>query len=48
MTTYVYDGFGDTIQQTSPDTLKTIYLYDADGNLTGKNADRHQFLKRHL
>ena len=36
-TTYVYDGFGDTIQQNSPDTLKTIYYYDADANLTGKN-----------
>ena len=36
-TTYVYNGFGDTIQQTSPDTLTTIYFYDADSNLTGKN-----------
>ncbi len=37
ITSYVYDGFGDTIQQNSPNTLKTIFWYDADANLTGKN-----------
>jgi RHS repeat-associated protein len=36
-TTTVYDGFGDKIQQNSPDSLKTIYYYDADYNLTGRN-----------
>ena len=43
MTTYVYDGFGDTIQQNSPDTLKTIYYYDGDSNLTGKNESGINF-----
>ena len=36
MTSYVYDGFGDTIQQTSPNTLTTTYFYDGDRNQTGK------------
>jgi RHS repeat-associated protein len=36
-TTYVYDGFGDTIQQNSPDSLKTIFYYDSDFNVTGVN-----------
>jgi len=34
VTTYIYDGFGDVIEQTSPDSGKTVYHYDADGNLT--------------
>ena len=33
-TSYVYDGFGDLIQQTSPDTGLTVYHYDADANVT--------------
>jgi RHS repeat-associated protein len=37
VTSFVYDGFGDAIQQNSPDSLKTIYYYDEDSNLTGKN-----------
>ncbi len=35
-TQFVYDGFGDLIQQTSPDSGKTIYSYDSDGNLVSK------------
>jgi RHS repeat-associated protein len=35
-TSYVYDGFGDAIQQTSPDTGTSVFHYDADGNLTQK------------
>jgi RHS repeat-associated protein len=42
-TTYVYDGFGDKIQQNSPDTLKTIFYYDADANLTGRNQSGLNF-----
>jgi RHS repeat-associated protein len=42
VTTYVYDGFGDAIEQMSPDSGTAIYYYDADGNLTqsvdGANA----------
>jgi len=37
LTSYVYNGFGDAIQQTSPDAGTTIYFYDPDSNLTGKN-----------
>src|SRR5207248_402636 len=36
-TSWVYDGFGEAIQQKSPDTLKTIYYYDPDSNVTGIN-----------
>jgi len=36
VTSYVYNGFGDLIQQTSPDSGKTVYKYDANGNLTWK------------
>ena len=36
VTTYVYDGFGDLIQTSSPDTGKTVYRYDPAGNLTQK------------
>jgi len=35
-TSYVYDGFGDAIQQASPDSGTTVYHYDADSNLTQK------------
>ena len=35
-TSYVYDGFGDLIQQTSPDTGTAVFHYDSDGNLTQK------------
>ena len=35
-TSYVYDGFGDAIQVTSPDTGTAVYHYDSDGNLTQK------------
>jgi RHS repeat-associated protein len=35
-TSYVYDGFGDVIQVTSPDTGTAVYYYDSDGNLTKK------------
>ena len=36
MTSYVYNGFGDKIQETSPDRGTTVYYYDGDGNLTSK------------
>jgi RHS repeat-associated protein len=36
VTSYVYDGFGDKIQETSPDRGTTVYYYDGDGNLTSK------------
>jgi RHS repeat-associated protein len=35
-TLFVFDGFGDAIQQTSPDSGITVYHYDSDGNLTSK------------
>ena len=35
-TSYVFDGFGDVIQATSPDTGAAVYHYDSDGNLTQK------------
>lgn len=35
-TSYVYDGFGDVIQQASPDSGTTVYHYDPDSNLTQK------------
>jgi YD repeat-containing protein len=30
---YEFDGFGDLIQQASPDTGITVYGFDAAGNL---------------
>lgn len=36
VTSNVYDGFGETIQQNSPDSGITVYRYDADGNLISK------------
>ena len=33
-TAYVHDGFGDAIQQTSPDTGTTVFWYDANGAVT--------------
>ena len=36
VTSYVYDGFGDLIEQVSPDSGTTVYHYDADGNRTSK------------
>jgi RHS repeat-associated protein len=35
-TSYVFDGFGDRIQVTNPDTGTAVYHYDSDGNLTQK------------
>jgi RHS repeat-associated protein len=35
-TSYEYDGFGDDIWLLSADTGATVYVYDADGNLTQK------------
>jgi RHS repeat-associated protein len=35
-TLYVYDGFGDAIEQTSPDSGVTVFYFDKDGNLTHK------------
>ncbi len=35
-TTYARDGFGDVIQQTSPDSGTAVFHYDADANLTSK------------
>ncbi len=32
--TYVYDGFGDEIQEISADRGTWVYTYDSDGNLT--------------
>ncbi|WP_347557573.1 RHS repeat-associated core domain-containing protein [Robbsia sp. KACC 23696] len=37
-TTYVRNGFGDVIQQTSPDTGADVFWYDAHGNPT-KHSD---------
>lgn len=34
MTAYVYDGFGNVIQTTSPDTGVTVYEVDLAGNRT--------------
>jgi RHS repeat-associated protein len=42
-TSYVYNGFGDTIQQNSPDSLKTIYFYDPDRNVIGVNQSGINF-----
>ena len=36
ITSYVYNGFGDVIQETSPDRGTRVYPYDTDGNLTQK------------
>ena len=35
-TFYIRDGFGDVIQQTSPDSGAGVFHYDADANLTSK------------
>ena len=35
-TSYLRDGFGDVIQQLSPDSGTSVFHYDADANLTGK------------
>jgi RHS repeat-associated protein len=35
-TSYVYDGFGDRTQTTSPDSMTTVYHFDPDRNLTQK------------
>ncbi|MGA8026598.1 MAG: chitobiase/beta-hexosaminidase C-terminal domain-containing protein [Bryobacteraceae bacterium] len=35
-TSYVRDGFGDTIQQTSPDSGMAVFYYDGDANLRSK------------
>lgn len=35
-TGYIYDGFGDMIQETSPDRGTIVYHYDADANATSK------------
>ena len=34
VTSYVYNGFGDRIQQTSPDSGTTVTYYDPDSNVT--------------
>jgi RHS repeat-associated protein len=31
-TAYVYDGFGDVIQESNPNTGTTVYYYDSTGN----------------
>jgi YD repeat-containing protein len=40
VTSYIYDGFGDVIQQISPDSQTTVYHHDADGGLTQKKDAR--------
>jgi RHS repeat-associated protein len=35
-TTYVRDGFGEVVQQISPDSGTTVFHYDGDGNLTSR------------
>jgi RHS repeat-associated protein len=35
-TNFVYDGFGDAIQQASPDSGTTVWFYDPDSNATGR------------
>ena len=35
---YVYDGFGDRTQMTSPDSGTTVITYDPDRNLTQDRA----------
>jgi YD repeat-containing protein len=35
-TSYVRNGFGDVIQQASPDSGVSVFQYDADANLTSK------------
>ncbi len=35
-TLYTRNGFGDVIQQTSPDSGISVFRYDSDANLTGK------------
>ena len=39
-TTYTRNGFGDVIQEDSPDRGKTIYMVDANGNQTKKVTAR--------
>ena len=39
-TTYVFNGFGDVIRRTSPDTGITDYEYDAAGNMTKQTDAR--------
>ena len=36
VTSYIRDGFGDAIQQTSPDSGIAVFQYDGDANLTKK------------
>ena len=40
-THYVYDAFGDVTEQDSPDTGKTTYTYDLDGNRLTKMDARN-------
>jgi len=37
-TAYVYDGFGDLIHESSPNTGTTVYYYDSTGNLAKRIA----------
>lgn len=47
VTRYVYNGFGDKITQTSPDTGVTQYGYDALGNLTDSQDGRGVHVQYH-
>ncbi len=40
VTSYVHDGFGQVIQQSSPDTGVTVYTHDAAGNRTARTDAR--------
>ena len=35
-TSYIRDGFGDVVQQISPDSGTSVFHYDSDANLTSK------------
>jgi RHS repeat-associated protein len=39
-TEYAYNGFGEVVQQSSPDTLVSTYSYDIDGNRTSMTDAR--------
>ena len=41
-TGYTYNGFGDLIQQSSPDTGITVNSYDSGGNLATSTDARSQ------
>ncbi len=40
VTTFTYDGLGNTTQISNPDTLTTTYKFDSAGNLTKQTDAR--------